>query len=92
MPIKATVQKLAFDSKEQKQKIQLRIEKDDVSTRLINVWKGQAIVIDVENRQSQIDSKNGELINAHVKIPAETISMSVCTLEDGQIWTITATF
>ena len=90
--MKATLTKLQFESKEEKQKIQFRIEAEENHAELLDVWKESAFKFKFENQQSQIDEETGEIKNLEVFIAPESISMSVCPVDDGQIWTITAVF
>jgi hypothetical protein len=90
--MKAILTKLQFDSKDEKQKIQFRINENENHAELLDVWRESAFKFSLENPQSQIDEKTGEIKNLEVFIAPEQISMSICPIDNGQIWTITATF
>lgn len=90
--MKAIIQKVSAQNKDAKKSVQLRIEQDQVESKLLNIIKGDKIVIYVEDSQSSINQETGELENSKIEIPTDTISISIAVLEDGQIWTVTATF
>lgn len=95
--MKAAILKLSFDSKESTQKIQIRIYKDqDVddsgADELLNVFKGQKMLINLEEQQTHLDMETGEIKNAKAEIVPESLGISITILENTQVWTLTATF
>lgn len=86
--MKATLQKLSANTSDKNNSVQFRVDKDESLKDLLKLRRGQNVTVEAESNQSSI-SKKGKAEFKSVAFVTDTISVSICILEDGQIATIT---
>lgn len=90
--MKAIIEKIKLNSLDTDDQIQFRIEKDDLTHEVLNIRRGNRCNVKLLGLQrSLIDEDTGEVKNNSplVSFVSDSISISLCVLENGMIAVIT---